>query len=136
MGSTSVLGLNGVIIFSSLLAYLLAQIIDIQVYAYIKHCTGERFLWLRNNASTLISQIVDTFTVNMIFLYWGLGMNMSQVIQIMIFSYCYKAFFSIANTPLLYLLVFLAKKPWNGHNNLFMRYVNIKKSRLAAQSQQ
>jgi hypothetical protein len=105
----SVLGLNGIIISASLMAYLLAQIADIQLYALIKGWTGCRFLWLRNNGSTLISQIIDTVTVNMIHLYWGLGMDMHEVLNVMAFAYLYKAFFSILNTPLFYLGVFLAK---------------------------
>lgn len=106
------LGLNGLIIGASLTAYVIAQVLDIQLYALIKGWTNGRFLWLRNNGSTLASQIVDTLTVNMIHLYWGLGMELSQVFHIMLFSYTYKAVFSIANTPLFYALLYLIKKEW------------------------
>ena len=109
----SVLGLNGLIISASLIAYLLSQILDIYLYARIKRRTGDRLLWLRNNGSTLASQIVDTLTVNIIHLYCGLGIEFSIVIKIMAFSYAYKAFFSIMNTPLFYLGVFLAKTNWS-----------------------
>ncbi len=105
----SVMGLNGLIISASLIAYLLAQVIDIHLFALIKQWTNCRFLWLRNNGSTLASQIVDTITVNLIHLYWGLGMEISLVFNIMLFSYIYKAIFSMLNTPLFYLAVFLAK---------------------------
>lgn len=108
----SVLGLNGLIISASLIAYLLAQVLDIQLYALIKQWTGSRFLWLRNNGSTLISQIVDTITVNAIHLYWGLGMEIEVVLKIILLSYSYKAVFSLLNTPLFYLWVFLAKTDW------------------------
>ncbi len=108
----SVLGLNGLIISASLAAYLLAQIVDIRLYALIKQWTGCRFLWLRNNSSTLISQILDTITVNIIHLYWGLGMEIGLVLKIILFAYSYKAIFSILNTPILYLAVFLAKSDW------------------------
>lgn len=108
----SILGLNGLIIFSSLTAFVIAQILDIQLYAWIRSLTGDRFLWLRNNGSTLLSQIADTVAVNLIHLYWGLGFELSTVIQIMFFSYTYKAFFSVANTPLFYLLVYLARFNW------------------------
>ena len=109
----SVLGLNGLIISASLIAYVLSQLLDIQLYSLIKQWTGCRFLWLRNNGSTLISQIVDTATVNIIHLYWGLGMEIGVVIQIMLFSYTYKSAFSVLNTPLFYLGVFLAKMDWS-----------------------
>lgn len=108
----SILGVHGIIIFSSLVAYVIAQILDIQLYALIKKWTGERFLWIRNNGSTLVSQIADTITVNLIFLKWGLGMEMKQVILIMVFSYLYKAFFSLACTPLFYLMVWGVKESW------------------------
>jgi hypothetical protein len=114
----SVMGLNGILVFASLVAYVLGQIIDIQLYSWIKNKTGERFLWLRNNGSTLVSQIVDTIAVNTIFLYWGFGMEFPVVVQIILFSYAYKAFFSVANTPLFYLFVYLVKgkTPLSNHS--------------------
>lgn len=110
----AILGLSGLRIFSSLAAYLVAQIVDIQLYAWIKKMTGLRFLWLRNNGSTCVSQIVDTVIVDVIFLWWGLGMGMAEVLPIMVFSYAYKAFFSVANTPLFYLCVYLVRGKWQG----------------------
>lgn len=106
----AILGLSGLRIFSSLIAYLISQIVDIQLYALIKKWTGLKWLWLRNNGSTCASQLVDTVVIDLLFLYGGLKMGMDQVFPIMVFSYAYKAFFSIANTPFFYLLVFLFGK--------------------------
>jgi len=106
----AVLGLSGLRIFSSLISYVTSQIVDIRLYAAIKRWTGPKFLWLRNNGSTCASQIVDTVMIDLIFLWWGLGMPMSEVAPIMLFSYGYKAFFSVACTPLFYLLVFLIRE--------------------------
>lgn len=103
----STMGLGGLRIFASLSAYLIAQLVDIHLYATIRRWTDSRFLWLRNNGSQLTSQLVDTIVIDIIFLYWGLKMDLAQVIPIMLFSYMYKALFTVANTPLLYLLVFL-----------------------------
>jgi len=103
----AVLGLSGLRIFSSLISYVTSQIVDIHLYAAIKRWSGPKFLWLRNNGSTCVSQIVDTVMIDLIFLWWGLGMRMVEVAPIMLFSYAYKAFFSLASTPLFYLLVFL-----------------------------
>lgn len=105
----AVLGLSGLRIFSSLISYVTSQLVDIQLYAAIKQWTGPKFLWLRNNGSTCVSQIVDTVMIDLIFLWWGLGMTMAEVAPIMLFSYLYKAFFSVACTPLFYLLVFLIR---------------------------
>ncbi len=108
----AIMGLSGLRIFSSLISYLVSQIADIQIYAYIKKLTGPHFLWLRNNASTCISQVIDTILIDIIYLYWGLGMEMKNVWPIMLFSFAYKTFFSVANTPLFYLLVYLGKNEW------------------------
>lgn len=113
-----VLGLSGLRIFSSLTAYAIAQLADIQLYAMIKKWTGPRFLWLRNNGSTCISQMIDTVAIDIIFLYWGLNMEMQQVLPIMIFSYTYKALFSFSSTPLFYLCVFIIQKQWKKNNQL------------------
>lgn len=108
----AILGLSGLRIFSSLAAYIIAQILDIQLYALIKTWTGERFLWVRNNGSTCLSQMIDTILIDIIYLYWGLGMGFKEVLPIMAISYAYKAFFSVMNTPLFYLSVFLVKANW------------------------
>jgi uncharacterized integral membrane protein (TIGR00697 family) len=105
----AVFGLSGIRIFSSLISYVTSQLVDIQLYAMIKRWTGPKFLWFRNNASTCISQLLDTVMIDLIFLWWGLGMPLSEVAPIMLFSYVYKAFFSVACTPLFYLLVFLMR---------------------------
>jgi uncharacterized integral membrane protein (TIGR00697 family) len=107
-----ILGLSGLRIFSSLTAYLVSQIADVQIYAWIKAKTGTRFLWLRNNGSTCISQVIDTVLIDLIYLYWGLGMSFSDILPIMLFSFGYKSLFSLANTPWMYLAVYLVKRYW------------------------
>ena len=115
----AVLGLSGLRIFSSLISYLTSQLVDIQLYAAIKQWTGPKFLWLRNNGSTCVSQIVDTVMIDLIFLWWGLGMTMAEVAPIMLFSYAYKAFFSVACTPIFYFLVFLIRGKWQSDTKIF-----------------
>lgn len=105
-----VFGLNGRIVFGSLLAYVVGQTIDIQLYASIRKWTGPRFLWLRNNGSTFTAQIFDTAIVNLIHLYFGLGMALHQVAGIILFSYVYKCSFSLVATPLYYFAVAAIKK--------------------------
>ena len=41
----------------------------------VRRLTGGRHMWIRNNGSTGISQLVDTIIVNGIFLRWGLEME-------------------------------------------------------------
>jgi queuosine precursor transporter len=113
----AILGLSGLRIFSSLIAYGTSQLADIQLYALIKRWTGPRFLWLRNNLSVCLSQMIDTFLVDMIFLYWGLGIALPQVGHIMLFSYLYKALFSVVCTPAFYFSVFAIKRKYEGIKN-------------------
>jgi uncharacterized integral membrane protein (TIGR00697 family) len=96
---------NGWIVAASLTAYLAGQMIDVKLYAAIKRWTEGRFLWLRNTGSMLISQLVDTFIVNWIYLYIGLGFTIETTLQVILFCYIYKAAFSVINTPLYYYLV-------------------------------
>lgn len=108
----AVLGLSGIRIVSSLVSYSVSQVIDVQLYAAIRRWTGSKWLWLLNNGSTCASQLVDTILIDLIFLWWGLGMGIGAVLPIMLFSFFYKALFSFACTPLFYLLVFLMRGRW------------------------
>ena len=56
----------GGLLTASMVAYLSAQLIDVQLFHVYKRLTRGRHLWLRNNGSTLISQLVDTVTVILI----------------------------------------------------------------------
>ncbi|NEP60086.1 MAG: queuosine precursor transporter, partial [Symploca sp. SIO2G7] len=51
---------------ASMIAYLMAQFIDVQLFHFWKELTQGKYLWLRNNGSTLISQLVDTSAVILI----------------------------------------------------------------------
>lgn len=55
---------------ASMIAYLVSQFLDIQVFQFWKALTESRHLWLRATGSTLLSQIVDTVTINLIFWMW------------------------------------------------------------------
>lgn len=99
----SVFSLNGKLLFGSMLAYLTAQLVDIRIFHSLKRKTKGRHLWLRNNGSTFISQLLDTIIVNSIVLFWGLHMEFSLGLQIMATVYLYKVFFAICDTPFVYL---------------------------------
>ena len=53
-------------VFASMVAYLAAQFVDVLVFHKLKELTGGKHPWLRNNASTLFSQLVDTVAVILI----------------------------------------------------------------------
>jgi queuosine precursor transporter len=56
---------------ASMFAYLVAQLVDVQVFHFWKNLTGGRHLWLRNNGSTLVSQLVDTTAVILVTHYYA-----------------------------------------------------------------
>ena len=47
----------------SLFTYLICQLIDIKIFHYLKKKQREKYLWLRNNFSTISSQLIDTFLI-------------------------------------------------------------------------
>ncbi len=51
------------VILASMAAYLTAQLVDIRLFHFWKNLTNGEKLWLRNNASTVVSQLVDTTLV-------------------------------------------------------------------------
>ncbi|MAE96096.1 MAG: transporter [Deltaproteobacteria bacterium] len=61
-------------VVASMVAYLAAQLCDVQLFHFWKRLTGGRHLWLRNNGSTLVSQAVDSFCVITITHFWARGL--------------------------------------------------------------
>jgi queuosine precursor transporter len=56
---------------ASMVAYMAAQLVDVHVFHFWKTLTRGRHLWLRNNGSTLVSQLVDTTAVILITHYYA-----------------------------------------------------------------
>ena len=90
------------IAFASLAAYAVAQMHDIWAYAFWRRIfPGTRTIWIRNNFSTLVSQLIDSliFTIAAF-----LGVFPAQVlIEIVVTTYVLKAVVALADTPLVYL---------------------------------
>ena len=110
MAFSTVFTLPGILIFASMSAYLIAQLIDIRIFHFIKKITNSKFLWLRNNLSTMVSQLIDTIIVNSIFLGYGMGLDSNIIIQIIIANYLIKLFFAAVDTPLVYFFVHIINK--------------------------
>jgi uncharacterized integral membrane protein (TIGR00697 family) len=58
-------------VFASMIAYLAAQFCDVYMFHFWKRLTRGRLLWVRNNGSTMISQLVDTTAVILITHYYA-----------------------------------------------------------------
>ena len=97
----AVFGQSGRAIVGSMAAYLVAQFIDVRLYHFWRRLTDGRHLWLRNNASTMLSQLLDT-TVVVTILFAGVW-TWSQIGAVILASYAYKLLVAAADTPLLYL---------------------------------
>lgn len=101
----SVFSINGTLLLASMSAYLSAQLIDNRLFHFWKALTKGKHLWLRNNGSTMISQLVDTVVVGCILYYWGFGMDFETGLSIMIAMYVTKLAIAALDTPLIYLCV-------------------------------
>lgn len=68
---SKIFGGSAQLFVASIIAYLIGQFLDIQVFQFWKALTESKHLWLRATGSTILSQIVDTVTINVIFLNWS-----------------------------------------------------------------
>lgn len=91
------------LLFASMLAYLVAQLFDVRLYHFWWRITGGGHMWIRNNGSTMISQLVDTIIVNGIFLRWGLDMEWGTILEIILWVYVCKVMLAMIDTPFIYL---------------------------------
>ena len=106
----TIFGLMPRIALGSLIAYVLSQVHDIHAFAYWKRrMPGNRWLWLRNNASTMVSQLIDTLIFTMIAFYGVFGWDVLW--QIMLTTYLLKWLVSALDTPFMYLA-----KRWHDAN--------------------
>lgn len=88
------------VIFASMTAYLCAQLIDVRIYHFWKEKTAGKHLWLRNNFSTVFSQLVDT-TLVVCVLFLGVRSH-SEIIQFILDGWLFKMLCAFIDTPLLY----------------------------------
>lgn len=99
---------------ASMIAYLTAQSVDVRLFHFWKKKTNGKHLWLRNNASTMFSQLIDSTAILMILYFAGnLGENINTIGAVVILilnSYLFKFFFALFDTPLFYLGVKLFQK--------------------------
>jgi len=74
---------------ASMLAYLAAQFVDVQLFHFWKRVTQGRHLWLRNNGSTMVSQLVDTVAVILVthFYAHALPIHAGEAIWPQLFSF-------------------------------------------------
>ncbi len=104
----SLLGMVPRIVLASMGAYLISQHHDVFAFHFWRRKTKTRFLWLRNNASTMVSQALDT-SIFITVAFWGTVPT--GILTNMLFSqYIIKLVIAAGDTPFCYLLVGLLKE--------------------------
>ena len=100
-------------VFASMLAYLAAQYCDVQLFHFWKRVTKGKHLWLRNNFSTLISQLVDSsMVISVTFgaMYWRGDLTSEQFLVLVGSNYLFKMVVALLDTGPFYLLGAKLKK--------------------------
>ena len=100
-------------VIASMIAYLIAQSVDVKLFHFWKNLTKGKHLWLRNNLSTVVSQLADT-TAIMTILYMAnnLGTSIQSIgdlVGLIFASYIFKVFVALFDTPLFYIGVWALK---------------------------
>ncbi len=102
---------------ASMIAYLTAQLVDVHVFHLVKRLTRAKYLWIRNNVSTLTSQLVDSFAVVLITYYFTQSITVEPGIPVYTFliililsNYVFKVVAALIDTiPFYYGTKMLAK---------------------------
>ena len=102
---------------ASMIAYLAAQFIDVQIFHFLKKKTNGKMLWLRNNVSTLVSQLVDTSAVILITYYYANGLPLNEdgtlthpLIYFILSGYVFKVVVALLDTLPFYIATRQLKK--------------------------
>jgi hypothetical protein len=101
-----ILGSNIRIVIASMTAYLVSQYHDVWAFHFWKDLTKGKHLWIRNNLSTLISQLIDT-TIFITVAFYGTG---TPLLSLILGQYTLKLIIAVCDTPLVYLLISIVKK--------------------------
>jgi uncharacterized integral membrane protein (TIGR00697 family) len=95
-------------ILGSLFAYYISQSFDVWAFHRIREITGEKWLWLRNNLSTMSSQIVDTFIFSLV-VWWG-TVDLATALKLGAAKYVFKIAIAMIDTVFLYWARYLFRR--------------------------
>ncbi|MEP7318853.1 MAG: queuosine precursor transporter [Panacibacter sp.] len=124
----SVFGQGMWIIFGSIVAFLVSQVVDVTVFHRIKKATGEKKVWLRATGSTLVSQLIDSFIVLTIAFKFGGNWTWPMIFAVGTMNYIYKFTVAIILTPVIY---FVEKRI-----EIYVGHDTAKKMKRAAMGQE
>jgi hypothetical protein len=87
-------------ILGSLLAYIISQSFDVWAFHKIKTITGDRWLWLRNNLSTMSSQVIDTAIFTLVV--WAPIVGIKSALALGFAKYVFKIVIAMIDTVFIY----------------------------------
>ena len=87
-------------IIGSLLAYYISQSFDVWAFHQIRKWTGEKWLWLRNNLSTMMSQVLDTVIFSLV-AWWG-TVDLVTALKLGAAKYMFKVIIAMIDTTFIY----------------------------------
>ena len=90
-----------VFVIGSLLAYLVSQRFDVWIFHKIKIMTEGKYLWLRNNVSTITSQALDTFLYTFVWVIAG-QLSFKVALGIALTKYVFKVIIALIDTIFIY----------------------------------
>ena len=93
---------------ASIVAYMVSQYHDVFMFHFLRQATKGRFLWLRNNVSTILSQLLDT-VIFVVIAFYG-KIDMAGVMALITGQFFVKIVIAMFDTPLAYLLVGIIRK--------------------------
>ena len=102
-GFETILGSVPRIVLGSMIAYLVSQHSDVLIFHYMRRLTNGRHLWLRNNASTVVSQAIDTALF--ISIAFAGSVPPDVLWNMMGTQYLVKVGVAVVDTPIVYALV-------------------------------
>lgn len=112
---STIFGNSWRVVLASMSAYLVAQIVDVKVFHFWKNMTKGKHLWLRNNGSTILSQLVDTVLVVCVLF---IGVKSSEEISSMILDgWQFKILCALLDTPFIYFGVWALRKMFKLNQN-------------------
>lgn len=102
----TIFGLTARISAASLIAFAIADFLDVALFVKIRESMGKKALWFRNNASNFISQLIDSTVFIFLAFYAfdkGFGDNIGFLVGLIIPYWLLKSFMSVIETPFVYL---------------------------------
>lgn len=100
-----IFGFAKYIVAGSLLAFIVSQMFDVYIFQWIKKkLPADKFLFIRNNGSTIVSQFIDTLIFVPIAFYLSGYLPIQEVIGVFWSTYIIKLIVALLDTPFIYLI--------------------------------